>query len=115
MLDKKKNYILSGNEPFLKLLDVSDEKGRVRDKRQSKFRQINRFLEIVADVESSIVTDKDLYILDLCCGKSYLSFALYYYFTSRVRELFAFAICAAARAIFPLPHITILPWCWAET
>jgi SAM-dependent methyltransferase len=79
--NREKNYILSGNEPFLKLLDVSDEKGRVRDKRQSKFRQINRFLELIRDCLSHLPSEGTLRICDLCCGKSYLSFAAYHYFT----------------------------------
>jgi hypothetical protein len=42
--DREKKHILDGSEPFLKLLGVSDESGRVFDKKQSKFKQINRFL-----------------------------------------------------------------------
>ena len=81
--NRKKRYILPDNEPvdFLIALGVQDSKGFIFDKKRSKFRQINCFLEIVSDVESSIVKGNDLYILDLCCGKSYLSFAVYYYFT----------------------------------
>ena len=84
--NRKKQYIIPDNEPvdFLMALGVQDEKGRIFDKKRSKFRQINRFLEIVSDVEGSIIAGDELYILDLCCGKSYLSFALYYYFT-RIR------------------------------
>lgn len=78
--NREKNYILSGNEPFLKLLDVSDENGRVRDKRQSKFRQINRFLELIRDCIGYLPGEGTLRICDLCCGKSYLSFAAYHYF-----------------------------------
>ncbi len=77
--DKKKNRILSGDEPFLKLLGVSDANGRVYDKKQSKFRQINRFLEIIRDSEDKLPKDS-IRICDLCCGKSYLSFAAYHYF-----------------------------------
>lgn len=86
--NRKKQYILPEDEPvdFLVALGVQDEKGRVFHRKRSKFRQINRFLEMVADVESSIVRGDDLYILDLCCGKSYLSFAVYYYF-ARLRGL----------------------------
>ena len=80
--NRKKQYIIPDNEPidFLIALGVQDPKGFVYDKKRSKFKQINRFLEIVSDVESNIVKEKELYILDLCCGKSYLSFAVYYYF-----------------------------------
>lgn len=80
-LDKKKNYILTGGEDFLVSLGISDKSGRVHDKKQGKFRQINRFLEHIEDVYAKLPTDKKLVIYDLCCGKSYLSFAVYYYFT----------------------------------
>ncbi len=78
-LNRKKNYILSGEEPFLIHLGVSDKTGRVHDKKQGKYRQINRFLEHVADIYGSLPGDGALHIYDLCCGKSYLSFAVYYY------------------------------------
>ncbi len=81
-LDKKKNYILSGNEDFLISLGISDKSGRVHDKKQGKFRQINRFLEVIEDVYTSLPRDGALTIYDLCCGKSYLSFAVYYYLTA---------------------------------
>ena len=77
--NREKKYILDGSEPFLRALDVSDANGRVRDRRQSKFRQINRFLELIRDVEDKLPSDH-LRICDLCCGKSYLSFAVYHYF-----------------------------------
>ena len=84
--DRKKRYILPAEEPvdFLVALGVQDPKGGIYDKKRSKFRQINRFLEMVEDVESHILKGDELYILDLCCGKSYLSFAVYYYF-SKIR------------------------------
>ena len=80
--NRKKQYILDGHEPFLRLLDVSDENGRVKDKKQSKFRQINRFLELTRDCLSHLPTEGELRICDLCCGKSYLSFAAYHYFAN---------------------------------
>ena len=81
--NKQKNYILNCNNKidFLVELGIQDLSLKIHDKKQSKFRQINRFLEIVRDVEKDILDgDSELYILDLCCGKSYLSFAVYYYF-----------------------------------
>ncbi|MBQ9080487.1 MAG: SAM-dependent methyltransferase [Clostridia bacterium] len=77
--DRKKTHILSGDEPFLKLLGVSDANGRVYDKKQSKFRQINKFLEHIEQIEKHLPNDS-IRICDLCCGKSYLSFAVYHYF-----------------------------------
>ncbi len=97
--NRKKQYIIPDNEPvdFLIALGVQDPKGFIYDKKRSKFRQINRFLEIVADVEDKIVKNKDLYILDLCCGKSYLSFAVYYYF-SKLRGLNVTMDCVDLKA-----------------
>lgn len=80
--NRRKQYILDGHEPFLRLLDVSDENGRIRDKKQSKFRQINRFLELTRDCLSHLPAEGELRICDLCCGKSYLSFAAYHYFAN---------------------------------
>ena len=78
--NRRKKYILDGSEPFLRRLGVADENGRVYDKKQAKFRQINRFLEIIRDAEDKLPSDS-IRICDLCCGKSYLSFAAYHYFS----------------------------------
>jgi hypothetical protein len=77
--NKTKNYILSGNEDFLKKLGISDETGRIRDKMQAKFRQINKFVEHIANIKDKLPSN-NINIYDLCCGKSYLSFAVYHYF-----------------------------------
>jgi hypothetical protein len=79
--DRKKNYLLSGNESFLTELGISDRNGRIHDKKQHKFRQICRFLEYVEDIYGNLPAKGKLLIYDLCCGKSYLSFAIYHYFT----------------------------------
>lgn len=79
--NREKQYILSGSEPFLKHLGVSDGNGRVYDRKQAKFRQINRFLELIRDVEDKLPKN-EIRICDLCCGKSYLSFAVYHYFAN---------------------------------
>ena len=81
-LDKEKNYILRGDEDFLIKLGISSRDGRVHDKKQGKFRQINRFLEHIEDVYESLPKEDELTVYDLCCGKSYLSFAVYYYLTA---------------------------------
>ena len=80
-LDKKKNYILSGNEKFLIKLGISSAEGRVHDKKQGKFRQINRFLEHIENLYPRLPAEGEIKIYDLCCGKSYLSFAVYHYLT----------------------------------
>ncbi len=71
---------MKGDEPFLHALGITDAGGRIHDKKQAKFRQINRFLEHIADVEPCLPSEGKLLIYDLCCGKSYLSFAAYHYF-----------------------------------
>ncbi|MBE6588193.1 MAG: SAM-dependent methyltransferase [Ruminococcaceae bacterium] len=82
--DKVKNYILDGSEEFLFHLGISDKGGRVHDKKQSKYRQINRFLEYVGDMMKYLPREGELRVADLCCGKSYLSFAVYYYLTKKL-------------------------------
>lgn len=77
-LNHEKNYILRGDEAFLYALDITDKNGRIKDKRQAKFRQICRFLEYVRDMLGILPKDK-IVVYDLCCGKSYLSFAVYHY------------------------------------
>lgn len=79
--NKKKNYIIQEGIPcsFLSELGVMDKEGRVYKKMYNKFRQINRFLEMVADIVVNLKTNKKINIIDFGCGKSYLTFALYYY------------------------------------
>ena len=79
--NREKEYVLSPNMKFdfLVELGIQDSNGRIHDKKQSKFRQINKFLEIIKDTLKYLPND-DIVIWDLCCGKSYLSFAVYYYF-----------------------------------
>lgn len=64
---------------FLQYLGVMNENGNVKKQKRDKFRQLNRFLEMVKDVESNFDKNKKIKIVDFGCGKSYLTFALYYY------------------------------------
>lgn len=90
-LDKKKNYILSGSEKFLIKLGISSADGRVHDKKQGKFRQINRFLEHIESIYPRLPAEGEIKIYDLCCGKSYLSFAVYHYLTEiKKRRVFLY-------------------------
>jgi SAM-dependent methyltransferase len=87
--NKEKNYILREGTPvdFLVYLGVMSDAGHVHKKMQDKFRQINRYLEMIDDVLSYLPTDRPLHIIDFGCGKSYLTFALYYYLnTHKKRE-----------------------------
>ena len=80
--DREKSRILNGSERFLRYLGISDANGRIHDKKQAKFRQINRFLELIRDCLPALPEEGTLRICDLCCGKSYLSFAAYHYFAN---------------------------------
>lgn len=79
--NRKKNYILEEGHsvPFLVELGVMTPEGQVVKARYDKFRQINRFLEFIADILPQLDRDRELTILDFGCGKSYLTFAMYYY------------------------------------
>lgn len=84
---KKKNYLLPEGRPvpFLVLLGIMNDEGKVISSRYDKFRQINRFLEFIDDILPEF-TDKTaagqpLRIADFGCGKSYLTFAVHYYLT----------------------------------
>ena len=66
--------------PFLQKLGVMTADGKVVHARYDKFRQINRFLEFIDDILPELPRDRELRILDFGCGKSYLTFAIYYYF-----------------------------------
>lgn len=81
--NREKHYILDAktHASFLSRLGVSDDKGRVFEKKRSKFKQINRFLDLLNDVYDKLPADGLLTVCDLCCGKSYLTFAVYYYLT----------------------------------
>ena len=77
--NRAKAYAFDGSEPFMFELGISDKNGRVYDKKQAKFRQINRFTEHIAEIYKYLPSEGELNVLDLCCGKSYLSFAVYHY------------------------------------
>ena len=81
-LEHKRNRMLAGDEEFLIKLGVSDKSGRIHDKKQGKFRQICRFLEHIESIYDKLPDKGKLKIYDLCCGKSYLSFAVYHYLSN---------------------------------
>ena len=79
--NREKQYILKEGEPvdFLVGLGVQTPDGRIAKNRYDKFRQINRYLEFIEDILDTLPTDRTIRIIDFGCGKSYLTFAMYYY------------------------------------
>lgn len=79
--NRKKRYVLEEGipVPFLVELGVMTPEGRVVNSKYDKFRQINRFLEFIEDICPVLPRDRELTMIDFGCGKSYLTFAMYYY------------------------------------
>lgn len=79
--NRTKNYLIKEGTPvpFMVDLGVMTADGMVTRSKYDKFRQINRYLEFVDDVVEKLDTSKPVTIIDFGCGKSYLTFALYYY------------------------------------
>ncbi|GAA4653902.1 SAM-dependent methyltransferase [Anaerocolumna aminovalerica] len=79
--NREKAYILTeGNPiPFLIDLGVMNSEGKIIKSKYDKFKQINRFLEFIEDILPSLSRERELTIIDFGCGKSYLTFAMYYY------------------------------------
>ena len=79
--NRAKRYILEEGTvvPFLQDLGVMTKSGEIVRTKFDKFRQINRFLEFIEDILPQLPRDREWTILDFGCGKSYLTFAMYYY------------------------------------
>ncbi len=90
--DRQKSSLLPRDQPlpFLLALDVQKPGGGIKKEKYHKFRQINRYLEMVEEILPPLLAGREagqpLRILDFGCGKSYLTFALYYYLV-KVRGL----------------------------
>lgn len=79
--NREKTYIIQEGTfvPFLYDLGVITNEGKVVKGKYDKFKQINRFLEFIEDILPALKKDRELTVLDFGCGKSYLTFAMYYY------------------------------------
>ncbi len=80
--DREKAAQIDPNSSYLKLLGISDDSGRVRDREQHKWRQINKFVEVLASLvdRSDLKGREELRVIDMGSGKGYLTFAAYDYF-----------------------------------
>jgi SAM-dependent methyltransferase len=79
--NREKEYILPAGRPvdFLVDLGVMNKDGQIIHAKYDKFRQVNRFLEFIEDILPRLARDREITIVDFGCGKSYLTFAMYYY------------------------------------
>lgn len=79
--NRPKQYIMEPGTPisFLVELGIMTKDGKVVAKKSDKFKQLNRFLEMIADVLPALDKGRKLHIIDFGCGKAYLTFALYHY------------------------------------
>lgn len=79
--NRKKQYILKEGTPilFMQDLGIMSPEGNIIKAKYDKYKQINRFLEFIEDILPNFSKDKPINIIDFGCGKSYLTFAMYYY------------------------------------
>ena len=89
--NRVKQYILKEGTavPFLVDLGVMNREGKIHNTSYDKFKQINRFLEFIEDILPALSREREITILDFGCGKSYLTFAMYYY----LHELKKYDVC----------------------
>lgn len=79
--NRTKKYIIQEGKPVAFMIDlgVMGQDVKIIRTRYDKFRQINRFLEYIEDILPKLDKERELTIIDFGCGKSYLTFAMYYY------------------------------------
>ena len=79
--NRTKKYIIQEGKPVAFMIDlgVMGQDGKIIRTRYDKFRQINRFLEYIEDILPKLDKERELTIIYFGCGKSYLTFAMYYY------------------------------------
>lgn len=85
--NNEKKYLIQGrNNKYLEMLGVCDKNGRVKDKQQDKFRQINRYVELMSSTLLKLDSTKIHRIVDMGSGKGYLTFALFDFLTNTLKK-----------------------------
>lgn len=85
--NKEKKYLIkSENNKYLQMLGVCDNNGRVKDKQQDKYKQINKYVELMSSWLTKLDPSKTQHIVDMGSGKGYLTFALYDYLTNSLKQ-----------------------------
>jgi hypothetical protein len=80
--DHKKTRYIAENAPYLQILGLAGKDGKIYDKSQDKYRQINKYIEILDHLIKDLPTSKPISIADMGSGKGYLTFALYDFLTN---------------------------------
>ena len=85
--NKEKKYLIkSENNKYLQMLGICDNNGRVKDKQQDKYKQINKYVELMSSWLTKLDPSKTQHIVDMGSGKGYLTFALYDYLTNSLKQ-----------------------------
>jgi len=76
--DKVRHYVIPADAPWLRLLGITNDQGHPRENRAGKFRQIQKFAELITHLatETDLPKERLLQIADMGCGKGYLTFAV---------------------------------------
>ncbi|HEY9156195.1 MAG TPA: SAM-dependent methyltransferase, partial [Opitutaceae bacterium] len=87
--DRTKQRAITAESSWLHALEVTDAQGRPRGAMTGKFRQINRFVELMSHLtdEADLPTDRPFELVDMGCGKGYLTFAVAAFFGPRVHAI----------------------------
>ena len=80
--DHKKTRYIAENASYLQMLGLAGKDGKIYDKSQDKYRQINKYIEILDHLIKDLPTSKPISIADMGSGKGYLTFALYDFLTN---------------------------------
>lgn len=82
----KSRLIESGNKPYLMALGILNKEGKIKPDMQDKFRQINKYIEIVDGIIKDVTLPEKIRVADMGAGKGYLTFAMYEYLTTKLNK-----------------------------
>ena len=83
--DREREYLIAPNAPWLHALGITNERAQPREGMAGKFRQINKFIELLSHLaaETALPSDRPFHVVDMGCGKGYLTFATAAFFGLR--------------------------------
>lgn len=83
--DRQKSRLVSTQAPYLKLLGIANESGAIKKDKQAKYRQINKFIEIIDPIIQKSKLAQEISVADMGSGKGYLTFALYDHLNNKLK------------------------------